>query len=137
MTNASEVLADINSGAYAPGGAVKSKDAINPDHYKKGWSDEAELISITENLTGNGAQAVQYIARSTRLDQKLIKGDPIEDLEKALWFVSRELKRLRKKYPAKTVHPDFILGPLTITPAQAAERKVMNAYANAGIPYVR
>jgi hypothetical protein len=72
-------------------------DAINPSHYKDGWSDGAELISITENLTGNGSQAVQYIARSTRLDESLIKGNPIEDLEKALWFVKRELKRLRGK----------------------------------------
>lgn len=66
-------------------------DAINPDHYK--FSDGVELISITENLTGNGAQAVQYIARATRLDGRN-KGSVIEDLNKSLWFTQREIERL-------------------------------------------
>lgn len=66
-------------------------DPVNPDHYK--FSDGVELISITENLTGNGAQAVQYIARATRIDGHN-KGNIREDLEKARWFIDRELKRL-------------------------------------------
>ena len=74
-------------------------DAINPSHYKAGWSDDAELISVTENLTGNGAQAVQYVARSTRLDKSLNKSGTIdgqiEDLNKAVWFINREIQRLR------------------------------------------
>jgi hypothetical protein len=68
-------------------------DAINPDYYKAGWSNGVELIDITENLTGNGAQAVQYVARSTRLDG-VLKGDPVEDLTKAVWFIQREIQRL-------------------------------------------
>lgn len=82
-------------------------DAIDPSHYKAGWSDDAELISVTENLTGNGAQAVQYVARSTRLDESLNKSEAIagriEDLEKALWFISREVKRLKRKAGVETV----------------------------------
>lgn len=66
-------------------------DAVNPGHYK--FSDGVELISITENLTGNGAQAVQYIARATRIDGHN-KGNIREDLEKARWFIDRELRRL-------------------------------------------
>ncbi|AOT23613.1 hypothetical protein SEA_BOBBYDAZZLER_45 [Rhodococcus phage BobbyDazzler] len=66
-------------------------DAINPDVYQ-GFSNGAQMIDITENLNGNGAQAVQYIGRSTRLDG-VVKGDPIEDLTKAKWFVERELQR--------------------------------------------
>lgn len=68
-------------------------DAINPSYYKDGWSNGAELIDITENLNCNGAQAVQYIARSTRLDGKN-KGNPAEDLRKAGWFINREITRL-------------------------------------------
>ncbi|AEO94416.1 nucleotide kinase [Mycobacterium phage Rumpelstiltskin] len=77
------------------------RDAINPEHYKDGWSDGAELISITENLTSSGGQAVQYIARATRLDTTKNKGknslEWIQDLEKAKWFLDREIKRLRRK----------------------------------------
>ena len=69
-------------------------DAINPDHYK--FSNGVEAIDITENLTSNGGQAVGYIVRSTRIDGR-IKGDPIEDLEKANWFITREIERLKKK----------------------------------------
>jgi hypothetical protein len=67
-------------------------NAIDPGHYK-GFSNGAEVIDITENLTSNAGQAVQYIARSCRLDGAN-KGDQIEDLTKAAWFINREVKRL-------------------------------------------
>ena len=67
-------------------------DAINPDVYQ-GFSNGAEVIDISENLTSNGGQAVQYIARSTRNDG-VVKCDPIEDLHKAVWFIEREITRL-------------------------------------------
>lgn len=72
-------------------------DNINPDHYK-GFSNGAEVIDISENLTSNGGQAVQYVARSTRLDgenkNNLIE-IRIEDLGKAIWFCEREVSRLK------------------------------------------
>ena len=70
-------------------------DGVNPSYYKDGWSNDAEVIDITENLTSNGGQAVQYIARSTRLDGNS-KGDVLEDLHKAKWFVEREIQRLEQ-----------------------------------------
>lgn len=66
-------------------------DALNPDYYK--FSNGVELIDISENLTGNGAQIVQYVTRATRVDG-IIKGDPLEDLAKAAWFLEREIARL-------------------------------------------
>ncbi|WP_280350409.1 hypothetical protein [Nocardia abscessus] len=83
-------------------------DAINPDYYKSGWSNGVELIDITENLTGNGAQAVQYVARSTRLDG-VTKDDPIEDLTKAIWFIEREIQRLggRTNDPGEEAYKEF------------------------------
>ncbi|AEK07625.1 nucleotide kinase [Mycobacterium phage CicholasNage] len=79
---------------------MTTRDAVNPSHYKDGWSDGAELISITENLTGNGAQAVQYIARATRLDESKNKSKTaaglIEDLNKAKWFIEREIRRIQQ-----------------------------------------
>lgn len=71
-------------------------DAINPKHYQ--FSNGTQLIDITENLNGNGAQAVQYITRATRLDGRN-KADTVdglvEDLKKARWFVDREIGRLK------------------------------------------
>ena len=58
-------------------------DAIDPDHYK-GFSNGAQVIDITENLTSNA---------SSRLDGRN-KGDRIEDLTKAAWFIHREVQRL-------------------------------------------
>ena len=66
-------------------------DAIDPSHYKDGWSDGAELISITENLNFNRGNAVKYIARAGRKNP----ATEVEDLEKALWYLSRELKRIK------------------------------------------
>lgn len=68
-------------------------DAINPDHYR-GMSNGTEVIDITENLTFNTGNAVKYLARAGRIDGK-VKGNVIEDLEKAAWYVARELGRLR------------------------------------------
>lgn len=69
-------------------------DAINPDHYK-GFSNGAQVIDISENLSSNAGQAIQYIARSCRLDGQ-IKDDPKQDISKAIWFLNRELDRLSK-----------------------------------------
>lgn len=68
-------------------------DAINPDHYQ--FSNGAEVIDISENLTSNAGQAVQYIARSCRLDGRN-KGNVVEDLRKAVWFIEREIERVGK-----------------------------------------
>ncbi|ASW31528.1 hypothetical protein SEA_GUUELAD_94 [Mycobacterium phage GuuelaD] len=106
MTDPKEVLEHLEAEKAAK---AAKRDAINPEHYKDGWSDGAELISITENLTSSGGQAVQYIARATRLDTSKNKGknslEWIQDLEKAKWFLDREIKRLRGKtsMPVKPV----------------------------------
>lgn len=78
-------------------------DPISPAHYQ-GFSRGAEVIDITENLTSNGGQAVQYVARSCRLDGAN-KGDQIEDIDKAIWFLTRERERLeQQQFAAKQQH---------------------------------
>lgn len=70
-------------------------DPINPQHYQ-GFSNGAEAIDITENLTANGSHAAGYVIRATRADGAN-KGDingRIEDLHKAEWFIGREIQRL-------------------------------------------
>ena len=64
---------------------------VDPEHYK--FPGGAEVIDISQWLTANAAQALQYIARSSRIDGKN-KGNPREDLEKAKRFIDFELKRL-------------------------------------------
>jgi len=61
-------------------------DAINPGHYKSHPSG-IECIQITEHMNFNLGNAVKYIWRADD------KGDPIENLRKARWYIDRELKR--------------------------------------------
>ncbi len=66
-------------------------DPVNPTHYV--FPSGVETIQISEWLSANGAQAMQYVVRATRVDGKT-KGNEVEDLRKALWFVQREIDRL-------------------------------------------
>jgi hypothetical protein len=69
---------------------VAEQDAINP-HYYKGFSNNAEVIDIVENLPYNRGAAVKYLARA---GNKSIDHE-IEDLRKAAWYVQRELDRIK------------------------------------------
>lgn len=71
-------------------------DPVSPDHYK--FPGGMEVIDISEHLTSNGGQVVQYVARATRLDGH-IKGNALEDLKKALFFLQREIERLERDAP--------------------------------------
>lgn len=71
---------------------ISGDTATSPGYYK--FPSGAEVRQISSYLTGNGAQALQYIARSTRLDG-INKGDRIENLEKALLFTQWEIDRLK------------------------------------------
>ena len=65
-------------------------DNINhPRYYAEGWSNNAEVIDITENLNFNLGNVVKYVARSGRKTS-----DPVEDLLKAQWYLDRELGRI-------------------------------------------
>ena len=68
-------------------------DNLNPNYYK--FPNGAETIDISQYLSGCGSQAVQYVVRSTRIDKEL-KGNPLEDLRKAIWFCEKEIERLEE-----------------------------------------
>ncbi len=62
-------------------------DQVNhPKHYTFG---KYEVIDVLEDwqLNFHLGNAVKYIARAGK------KGDALEDLKKALWYVEREIKR--------------------------------------------
>lgn len=60
------------------------------DYYKFG---DVQVIDISRHLTSNAGQALQYIARSSRLDGNN-KGDTVGDLCKAIDFLRDEIGRL-------------------------------------------
>lgn len=71
-------------------------DNINPAHYSQGWSNNAEVIDITENLSFNLGNVVKYVSRAGRKTD-----DSVEDLQKAEWYLSRELQRLNQMLKPK------------------------------------
>ena len=60
----------------------------HPDHYTSHPSG-VECIQITEHMNFCLGNAVKYIWRSDS------KGDPILDLRKAIFYLNREIERIR------------------------------------------
>lgn len=68
---------------------IKRGDPVNhPSHYKSHPSG-VECIQITEHMNFCLGNAVKYIWRSG-----LKSKDPIKDLQKAIWYLNREIERL-------------------------------------------
>ena len=67
----------------------------NPAHYTNHPSG-IECIQVTEHMNFNRGNAVKYIWRCGD------KGEPVEDLRKAIWYLEREIARLAQ--PKQTVH---------------------------------
>lgn len=66
-------------------------DAVNhPEHYNKHPSG-VECIDVVEHFNFNVGNAVKYLWRVG------LKGDHIQDLEKARWYINREIDKLRKE----------------------------------------
>lgn len=65
----------------------KEGSAINhPSHYNTG---RIEVIDVIEDwhMNFNLGNVIKYVARADH------KGNPAEDLKKALWYLRREMKR--------------------------------------------
>jgi hypothetical protein len=74
---------------FPPAGAG-SPDMVNhPPHYTDHPSG-VECIAIVEHMPFNRGSAIKYVWRAGA------KGDEIEDLEKARWYLDREIGRMRK-----------------------------------------
>ena len=68
---------------------ISEKDNVNnPSHYKNNPSG-VECIDVTEHFNFNRGNAIKYIWRAG------LKNNEIEDLEKAEFYIKREIKRLR------------------------------------------
>lgn len=70
-----------------------NEERVNhPKHYNAHPSG-VECIDVIENFMGNLANAVKYLWRAGH------KGDRREDLQKARWYVEREMERSIRFYP--------------------------------------
>lgn len=66
-----------------------SKTIDHPYHYNSHPSG-VECIQITEHMSFCLGNAIKYIWRAD------LKGNPEEDLKKAIWYIERELARRRE-----------------------------------------
>lgn len=67
-------------------------DPVNrPSHYTA--YDGLQIIDLTEQMNFNRGNAVKYVARAGLKN----KDTEIEDLEKAGWYIQREIERLQKR----------------------------------------
>jgi len=65
----------------------ENEDVVNhPKHYTNHPSG-IECIQVTEHMGFNLGNAVKYIWRAD------LKGKAIEDLEKARWYIDREIQK--------------------------------------------
>lgn len=86
---------DRGSGCFQNGN-THSMDAVShPRHYAEGYSHGAEVIDITENLNFNRGNVVKYVCRAGKKDPAKER----EDLEKAAWYLRRELARIKEGRP--------------------------------------
>ncbi len=66
------------------------EDPINPSHYRKHPSG-IECIEVTRHMNFNVGNAIKYLWRY------MDKGDPVENLKKAQWYLDDEIRRLGGK----------------------------------------
>lgn len=67
-----------------------SDNVSRPSHYANGWSNGAEVIDLTEHLSFCAGNVVKYVCRAGRKDPD----KHVEDLEKARWYLDREIARV-------------------------------------------
>lgn len=67
-----------------------SDEVNHPKHYNAHPSG-VECITVTEHMNFNMGNAVKYIWRAGEKT-----ANPITDLEKARWYLDREITRLKK-----------------------------------------
>lgn len=61
----------------------------HPAHYNSHPSG-IECIDVVEHMGFNAGNAIKYIWRADE------KGNALEDLEKAAWYIKREIERRKK-----------------------------------------
>ena len=68
----------------------ENNNVNHPKHYNKGQIEVIDFIE-DQDLNFNRGNVLKYVSRAG------MKGDELEDIEKALWYLNREIQRLKKK----------------------------------------
>lgn len=90
--NKSEYEYELEDGAIVVEDLATSSDNVShPPHYANGWSNGAEVINLTEHLSFCAGNVVKYVCRAGRKDPD----KHVEDLEKARWYLDREIARVK------------------------------------------
>ena len=68
-------------------------DVVNhPSHYTDGKIEVIEFIE-DKNLNYHRGNAIKYICRAGKKDPQ----KEIEDLRKAIWYITREIRNLKRR----------------------------------------
>jgi hypothetical protein len=85
---------------------MKSNDPVNhPKHYNNSpakceCGKLIECIEVTRHLNFNLGNAMKYIWRCE------LKSNAIQDLQKAIWYLTDEIKKLEKNQPLGAISYD-------------------------------
>lgn len=82
----------FTSDTLGRGRTMSSDNVSHPSHYADGWSNGAEVIDLTEHLSFCAGNVVKYVCRAGRKD----RDKHVEDLEKARWYLDREIERTKE-----------------------------------------
>ena len=98
-------------------------DLINhPPHYTAHPSG-VECIEITEHMGFNLGNAVKYIWRAD------LKGNQLADLEKAAWYIQREISRINgASEPEPTEWTDAMVEAMVDAPMNRAAQPVAGQF---------
>ena len=73
-----------------------AKESVNhPDHYN--WIPNIECIDVVEYFDFNLGNAIKYIWRCGKKDTKTAE----EDINKAIWYLHRELSKIQQEEAIK------------------------------------
>lgn len=92
-TSLSEPIEFLMSDGFENSPTSDGKTVPDVPYYQFG---KVQVKDISQHLTSLGGQALQYVARSTRLDGNN-KGEQVKDLKKAIDLIRWEIERLEKE----------------------------------------
>lgn len=82
-------------GCEARSARLRAESVNNPPHYQAGGLEAIDVIESFD-LGFHLGNAVKYVLRAGR------KGDAIEDLEKSIWYLRRDIERRKAEKKTTT-----------------------------------